>query len=64
MSKWKIIRKTLKGTERIVREYPFKMQAVIWCYMHGYVTSGGYGSGKFHSLDPKIKIVEVKNANK
>ena len=63
MRKWRIIKKSnYGGWQRVVKEYPFKMQAVIWCFMHGYVTSGGYGSNRFYSLDPKIKIVEVKNA--
>jgi hypothetical protein len=27
----------------IVKEYPYRMQAVVWCFMHGYGYAGkGY----------------------
>lgn len=40
-----------------VKSYPFKLQAIIWCVLNGYVS---VGRGQYF-LDPKIKIKEVDN---
>lgn len=40
---------------RILKSYPFKLQAIIWCVLNGYVS---VGRGQYF-LDPKIKIKEV-----
>lgn len=44
--------------DRMVRRkiYPYKLQAVIWCYMHGYVNNcGRFGQ----CLDDRVEITEV-----
>lgn len=41
-----------------VKTYPFKLQAVIWCVLNGYVYQQGFGRP---FLDPKIKIKEVED---
>lgn len=45
---------TRKG--RIIKSYPFRLQAVIYCYLKGFVYTGGYGSQKFYTLDPDVEI--------
>lgn len=37
------------------KSYPFKLQAIIWCVLNGYVS---VGRGQYF-LDPNIKIKEV-----
>lgn len=45
----------------VVKEYPFKIQAVIYCFMHGYV-SHGYdewnGNKELVVLDERVKVYE------
>ena len=41
--------------DNIIKTYPFKMQAIIWCYIHNFVSTGH----KYTFLDGDIKIVEV-----
>lgn len=43
-----------------VKSYPFKIQAVIYCYLNGYVSSGGcdFDNGWYYFLDEKVRIVE------
>ena len=41
--------------DNIIKTYPFKIQAIIWCYLHGFVSTGR----KYTFLDDKIEIVEV-----
>lgn len=38
----------------IVKEYPFKLQAIIYCFLNGYVTSGR----GWYFLDDRVKISE------
>jgi len=47
----------------VVKSYPFKIQAVIYCYMNGYVSCGGYDfdNGWYRFLDKKVKIEKVEN---
>lgn len=41
----------------IVKEYPFKLQAIIYCFLNGYVTSGR----GWYFLNERVKIKEVEN---
>ena len=42
----------------IVKVYPFKLQAYIWCWMNGYVIKAGrYG----YFLNGEVEIIEVCN---
>lgn len=41
----------------VVKTYPFKVQAVIYCFMNGYVTSGR----GWYFLNERVKISEVEN---
>lgn len=41
--------------DTVVKKYPFKLQAVIYCFLNGYVASG-YG---WYFLNPDVKIKEV-----
>ena len=46
------------GCVCMVKEYPFKLQAYIWCWLNGYVmTMGGYG----YFLNSEVEIKEVNN---
>lgn len=38
------------------KSYSFKLQAIIWCVLNGYVS---LGRGRYF-LDPNIKIKEVE----
>lgn len=46
----------------LVKSYPFRIQAVIYCYMNGYVYEGGYDFDNrwYRVLDPRVKIREVR----
>lgn len=39
----------------IVKTYPYKLQATIYCFLSGYISSG-YG---WYFLNPKVEIKEV-----
>jgi|GEM_PF-6885198 len=39
----------------VVKEYPYKIQAVVWCFLHGFITTG-YG---YYFLNPDIEIRKV-----
>ena len=43
-----------------VKSYPFKIQAVIYCYMKGYVWEGGcvFDNGWYIFLDEKVRVVK------
>lgn len=44
----------VKVNDKTVKEYKFKTQAIIYCFLSGYVSSGrGY-----YFLNPLVKIVE------
>lgn len=45
-----------------VKSYPFKIQAIIYCYLKGYVYEGGcdFDNNWYRVLDPKVKILESK----
>lgn len=46
---------------KILKTYYFKIQAIIWCYLNGFVN---YGRNEYW-LDENIKIKELKsNDNK
>lgn len=51
--------KDLKG---LVKEYPFKIQVVIWCILHGYIYYGGsdFGFKNGYYLSPDVEIRKVK----
>ena len=40
----------------VVKEYPIMLQAIIYCFMKGYVTS----AYKWYFLNDKVKIEEVE----
>lgn len=40
----------------VVKEYPTELQALIYCFMHGYVSTG-HG---WYFLDDRVKIEEKK----
>lgn len=42
---------------RLIKSYPFKLQAIIWCVLNGFVS---VGRGQYF-LDPSIEIKEVNN---
>lgn len=47
---------------KVVKEYPYKIQAYTYCLMNGYVYSGydeWNSYSKFICLDDKVKIAEV-----
>lgn len=46
-----------------VKEYRFKIQAVMYCYLKGYVYEGGYDFNNkwYRILDPQVKIKESKH---
>lgn len=50
--------------DKVVKTYKYRIQAIIYCLLKGYVYSGtSEWSGKYHSfLDPKVKIRE-RNRN-
>lgn len=41
---------------KVVKTYPFKIQAIIYCFMNGYVTSGR----GWYFLDDSVKISECE----
>lgn len=48
---------------KTVKEYPFKIQAVIYCFLNGYVYEGydEWNSYKYlRVLDNRIRIEETK----
>ena len=55
---------TNKKRTIVFKEYPYKLQAIIWCFMNGYAYSGfdewKHGRERLYILDPRIEIVEVK----
>ena len=54
MSKYQV---WTKGKMGLVKEYPFKLQAYIWCWLNGYVINvGRYG----YALDGRVEIQEVE----
>lgn len=40
----------------VVKTYPFKIQAIIYCILSGYVTSGR----RWYFLNERVKISEVE----
>lgn len=45
--------KDLKG---LVKRYPFRIQAVMWCFLNGYINNcGRFGL----CLNDKVEIIEV-----
>ena len=40
----------------LVKTYPYKIQAITYCFLNGYVTSGR----GWYFLNEKVKIVKVK----
>ena len=45
------------GLDEVLKVYPFRLQAVIWCFLNGYVN---YGRGQYF-LSPGIKIVKSES---
>ena len=53
MSKWQV---WSKESSTLLKEYPFKSQAIIYCWLNNNVMyAGRYG----YILDDKVEIVEV-----
>lgn len=48
------------ANNQLVKTYPFKLQAIIYCFLNGYVTSGR----GWYFLNEKVKIKEVENENR
>lgn len=48
---WSVVIHHNKG-EKVVKQFPFKAQAVVWCYEHGLVYSHRYGE----ELNPYVEI--------
>lgn len=44
-------------SKSLVKRYPFKIQAIVWCFMNKFINSG---SG-YYFLDSRVEIKEVKN---
>jgi hypothetical protein len=44
---------------KVVKTYPFKIQAIIYCFMNGYVTIGR----GWYFLDDRVKISECEVNN-
>lgn len=44
---------------KVVKTYPFKIQAIIYCFMNGYVTSGR----GWYFLDDRVKISKCEVIN-
>jgi hypothetical protein len=50
----------VKIKEQIVRTYPHRLQAVVWCYLNGLVSRiGKWGN----CLQSNVKIEEIKEGN-
>lgn len=43
--------------DTLVKSYPYKTQAIVYCFMNGYVNTGR----GWYFLDDRVKIKEVKN---
>lgn len=43
--------------DRVIKEYPYRIQAVIWCFLKGYVYQKGNGSDRW-IIGAEIKEVE------
>lgn len=45
-----------------VKTYPFKIQAIIYCFLNGYITTstGDFKDKQWYFLNPKVKINSVK----
>lgn len=41
----------------VVKAYPYKTQAVTYCFLNGYVSSGY----DWYFLNPKVEIRKVEN---
>lgn len=53
----------VRVNDKIVKEYPYKWQAVMYCYMNGYVYSGLNEWNNFKEivcLNDRVKIEEVE----
>lgn len=53
---WQVWTSNNRGVWKCAKSYPYRIQAVIWCYMHGYaINMGRYGQ----ALNNNVKIVGV-----
>lgn len=53
----------VRVNDKTVKEYPYKWQAVMYCYLNGYVYSGLNEWNNFKEivcLDDRVKIEEVE----
>lgn len=43
---------------QLVKSYKYEIQAVTYCFMKGYISSGGYDfyNGWYYFLDERVKI--------
>lgn len=46
-----------------VKTYEYELQAITWCFMNGFIASGGYDfdNNKYYFLNPNIKVRKVRN---
>lgn len=44
----------------LYKVYPFKLQAVIWCFMHGFV----YQTSRRYFFDENIEIINTNKKEK
>lgn len=50
---WSVVVRNDKG-ETVVKQFPFKAQAIVWCYEQGLVYSCKYEE----YLDPCVEIIK------
>ena len=43
-----------------VKSYPFKIQAMVYCFMNGYISEGGrdFDNGWYYFMDKRVKVVK------
>ena len=48
----------VNGTK--VKSYKYKIQAIIYCFMNGYVSSGGHDmdSNWYYFYDDRVKVIK------
>ena len=54
---WVVLGGESPNLKMILKEYPYRAQAVAWCWLNGYVNfCGRHG----YKLDERVRIVEKK----
>lgn len=54
---WKVM-----VNNKLVKSYPHEAQAVMYCFMNGYIYSGGYDfdNNWYYFLDDRVQVKEEK----